>query len=48
MVTDLHGATYDVYGEEILATNGRVHQEALRWIDECNPDRSPASHLPGD
>ncbi len=48
MVTDLHGATYDVYGEEILATNGRVHQEALRWIDEFNPDRNPATPPPGE
>ena len=43
LVTDLRGATYDVYGEEILATNGRVHAESLRWIDECDPGRDPAT-----
>ena len=43
MVTDLRGATYDVYGEEILATNGRVHAESLRWIDECHPGRATAT-----
>ena len=42
LVTDLRGATYDVYGEEILATNGRVHAESLGWIDESNPGRDPA------
>ena len=42
-VTDLRGAEYDVYGEEILATNGRVHAESLRWILESDPGRDPAS-----
>jgi myo-inositol-1(or 4)-monophosphatase len=42
VVTDLRGSTYDVYGEEILATNGRVHAESLGWIDESDPGRAPA------
>ena len=40
LVTDLDGGPYDVYGEEILATNGRVHEESLRWIAGCDPGRA--------
>jgi myo-inositol-1(or 4)-monophosphatase len=43
VVTDLRGSTYDVYGEEILATNGRVHAESLGWIDASDPGRDPAT-----
>jgi myo-inositol-1(or 4)-monophosphatase len=43
VVTDLRGSTYDVYGEEILATNGRVHAESLGWIDESDPGRGSIS-----
>jgi myo-inositol-1(or 4)-monophosphatase len=35
-VTRLSGAPYDLYGEEILATNGRVHAEALAWLAEAD------------
>jgi myo-inositol-1(or 4)-monophosphatase len=31
-VSDLSGAPYDLYRPEILATNGRVHDEALRAL----------------
>jgi myo-inositol-1(or 4)-monophosphatase len=31
-VTNLSGQPYDLYGEEILATNGRLHEEALRTL----------------
>ncbi len=43
LVTNLDGDTYDVYGEEILATNGRVHEESLRWIEECHPGGASAT-----
>ncbi len=34
-VTDLSGAPYDLYRGEILATNGRVHAESLRFLAEA-------------
>jgi myo-inositol-1(or 4)-monophosphatase len=36
-VTDLSGAEYDLYGKEMLATNGRVHREAVRALAEAWP-----------
>lgn len=47
LVTNLVGDAYDVYGEAILATNGRVHEESLRWIQESHPGGAPAT-LPAE
>jgi myo-inositol-1(or 4)-monophosphatase len=38
-VTKLSGAPYDLYAEEILATNGQVHAEALRTLAEARRPR---------
>jgi myo-inositol-1(or 4)-monophosphatase len=35
LVTGLFGEPYDLYGHGILATNGRVHEEALRFLAEA-------------
>jgi fructose-1,6-bisphosphatase/inositol monophosphatase family enzyme len=35
VVTDLTGAPYDLYRPPILATNGRVQAEALRFLAEA-------------
>jgi myo-inositol-1(or 4)-monophosphatase len=35
VVTSLSGGPYDLYGGEILATNGRVQAEALRYLAEA-------------
>jgi myo-inositol-1(or 4)-monophosphatase len=32
VVTDFKGMTYSPYQPHILATNGKIHQELLRWI----------------
>jgi myo-inositol-1(or 4)-monophosphatase len=32
VVTNLSGGQYDLYGAEILATNGKVHEEAVRAL----------------
>ena len=37
MVTDLAGGPYDLYRPGILATNGRVHAEAVRALAEAWP-----------
>jgi myo-inositol-1(or 4)-monophosphatase len=37
-VSDLTGAPYDLYQPPILATNGRVHAEALRFLSEARGD----------
>ena len=36
-VTDLNGAPYSPYKPGIAATNGRIHQELLRWIAGDEP-----------
>jgi len=36
-VTRFDGSPYDLYGQEILATNGRVHDEAVRATGEAWP-----------
>lgn len=36
-VTRFDGTTYDLYGQEILATNGRVHREATAALAEAWP-----------
>ncbi|MDR3636565.1 MAG: inositol monophosphatase family protein [Isosphaeraceae bacterium] len=40
VVTGLSGGPYDLYGEEILATNGHVHTEALAALGEARKDGS--------
>ena len=35
-VTDLHGRPYTIYSAEILASNGLIHEEMLRAIEEIN------------
>jgi myo-inositol-1(or 4)-monophosphatase len=42
VVTDLAGGPYDLYRQEILATNGRVQAEALRFLDEARTAREPS------
>ena len=37
LVTKLSGSAYDLYAMEILATNGRVHQPAIRALAESWP-----------
>jgi myo-inositol-1(or 4)-monophosphatase len=43
MVTDLSGGPYDVYGGEVLATNGRVHDESLRLLAERGGEPGPGA-----
>jgi myo-inositol-1(or 4)-monophosphatase len=38
-VTKFNGAPHDLYGQEILATNGRVHEESVRALAEAWPGR---------
>lgn len=38
-LTGLHGEPYDLYGAGILATNGRVHDESLRFLGEARAER---------
>jgi len=35
MVTDLFGEKFDLYAEEILASNGRVHQQIVKILQEA-------------
>jgi myo-inositol-1(or 4)-monophosphatase len=37
-VTRFNGDPYDLYGQQILATNGRVHSEAIRALAEAWPE----------
>ena len=37
-VTNLSGAPYDLYGDEILASNSRVHDESLAALEEARRD----------
>jgi myo-inositol-1(or 4)-monophosphatase len=32
VVSDFKGETYSPYQPHIVATNGKIHQELLRWI----------------
>lgn len=43
-LTGLRGESYDLYGRGILATNGRVHDESLRFLAEARTacDGEPA------
>jgi myo-inositol-1(or 4)-monophosphatase len=38
-VTDFQGGPFNVYSEEIVATNGLIHQEMLQAIQEINSDK---------
>jgi myo-inositol-1(or 4)-monophosphatase len=31
-VTDFHGNAYSPYQPQLLATNGRIHEEMIQWI----------------
>jgi myo-inositol-1(or 4)-monophosphatase len=35
-VTDFHGKPFNIYSEEIVASNGMIHQEMLEVIQEIN------------
>jgi myo-inositol-1(or 4)-monophosphatase len=35
-VTDFKGGTFSIYDEEILASNGWIHEEMLRVIQEID------------
>ena len=37
-VTDYSGAVYSPYQPHILATNGKIHQDMLQWIDGSSAD----------
>jgi len=37
-VTDFSGAAYSPYQPQIVATNGKIHSELLRWIDGSLPE----------
>jgi len=41
-VTDFQGGPFDVYSEEIVATNGLIHQEMLQAIQEIHRERGQA------
>jgi myo-inositol-1(or 4)-monophosphatase len=41
-VTDFQGGPFNVYSEEILATNGLIHQEMLQAIREIHRERGQA------
>jgi len=36
MVTDFQNRPYNIYGEEIIASNGLIHQEMLQVIQEVS------------
>ena len=38
VVTNLSGGPYDLYADEILATNGHVQDEALSWLAAARDD----------
>jgi hypothetical protein len=38
-VSDLEGRPYDIYSEEILASNGLVHEEMLQAIQEIEGNK---------
>ncbi|AGA27213.1 inositol monophosphatase family protein [Singulisphaera acidiphila] len=40
-LTGLFGEPYDLYGAGILATNGLVHDESLRFLEEAREANSP-------
>jgi myo-inositol-1(or 4)-monophosphatase len=42
-ITDLFGGPYDLYGEGILASNGRVHAEAVAAIANAWPRKASSS-----
>jgi myo-inositol-1(or 4)-monophosphatase len=42
-VTDLQGGPFNIYSEEILASNGLIHQEMLQAIQEINAERKEHS-----
>jgi myo-inositol-1(or 4)-monophosphatase len=35
-ITDFKGKPFDVYSEEMLASNGLIHEEMLEVIQEVN------------
>ena len=37
-VTDFSGALYSPYQPQIVATNGKIHEELLRWIEGSLPE----------
>ncbi|MGE3817927.1 MAG: inositol monophosphatase [Isosphaeraceae bacterium] len=48
VVSRLDGEPYDLYGLEILASNGRVHQEAVSALSEAWPERGRATGHAGE
>lgn len=42
-VTDFRGGTYDLYNQEILATNGRVHEASVRALAQAWPKTLPTA-----
>ena len=42
-LTDLQGRPFSIYSEEILASNGLIHQEMLQAIREINAERKEHS-----
>jgi len=39
-VTDLQGQPFNIYSEEILASNGLIHQEMLQAIQEIDKNNA--------
>jgi myo-inositol-1(or 4)-monophosphatase len=37
-VTDFSGTAYSPYQPQIVATNGKIHEELLRWISGSLPE----------
>jgi hypothetical protein len=35
-VTDFQGRPFDIYSEEIVASNGLIHEEMIQAIQETN------------
>jgi myo-inositol-1(or 4)-monophosphatase len=45
-VTDFHGKPHSVYGEQTLATNGRIHAEMVRIMRPLLAKQASPSALP--
>jgi myo-inositol-1(or 4)-monophosphatase len=39
-VTDFQGGPFNIYSEDILASNGLIHEEMLRVIHEVDKNRA--------
>lgn len=44
-ITDFEGRPFDIYSDEILASNGLIHQEMLQAMQEINAERKEHSEF---